>query len=410
MLHNKAPSRRGSILLVAALFAFLLYSTGVSLAGSIYDRVDIERDGSDALKAELAAESGLEFAQRQLLLEADWAGTGPDGVTMPDGSRFVVAAHFAESSQFGDDVHLVDVVGQCGEGVVKLGSGVKVYAGADGASGMALIFLGQNFTMSHGMVHGDALLVDRARKCDDWMRDANGVGYYAAAHGPASDGVKQLICTGVDGRLYKYRDDLGDYQWLGEEVVISANSIMPSWELDEFKTARPKQVNLVNPHNMGNTVWNLGGLTYEETVVVQLLNSQTLTLTNCHFNGGLIVISPPQQDARLGNSNLVHVKKGTTIGGGSGGVYPHLGLIAPGGKLKSDNQASAISGFSLVKEVDLHKYCRFTGQLVILEACKSLQDCEVSYDPEVGDHLPPCFSFGTSGGFTDVLGVFENFD
>jgi hypothetical protein len=410
MLSRTHNSRNGSILLVVAVFAFVIYAAGVSLAGSVYDRVEIERDGVDALKAELAAESGLEYAQRRLLLDTNWSGTGTDGITLPDGARFVVTAAFEETGTYGDDVHIVDVEGTYGEGRVVLGGGVKVYAGDGGTSSLALIFLGQNFKMSHGMVYGDVLLVDRAAKCDDWMFDATGEGYYAAAHGPASDGTKTFVCTGVDGTLFKYRDDLADYQWLGEEVVISDNSVMPSWDLEEFLTPRAGQINLVNPHNMGAQGWKLDNQYYEDTVVVVLDNNQALTLTNCHFNGGLVVISPFAQDARLGNSNLVHVKKGTTIGGGSNGVYDHIGLIAPGGKLKSDNQTSSISGFSLVKEVDLHKYCYISGQFVILEYCKDLKDCEVTYDPAVGDNLPPCFSFGNPGGYTDVIGVFENFD
>lgn len=410
MRSGNHHSQRGSILLAAAVFAFILYAAGASLAGSVYDRVELERDGVDALKAELAAESGIEYAQRRLLMNTSWTGTGSDGVVLPDGSKFVVSAELEENSSYGEDVHVVTVEGSYGQGVTRLGGGIRVFGGDGGTSSLALIFLGQNFKMSHGMVYGDVLLVDRAAKCDDWMFDVQGAGYYAESHGPASDGVKQFICTGVDGTVYKYRDDLDDYQWLGEEVVISDNSTMPSWNLAEFASPRAGQVNLTNPHNMGNTIWRLNGLTYEETVVITLTNNQTVTLTNCHFNGGLVVISPFAQDARLGNSNLVHLKKGTTIGGGSGGVYEHLGLIAPGGKLKSDNDATSITGFTLVKEVDLYKYASVEGQMVILEACKGIMDCEITYLPEVGENLPACFSFGNPGGYTDVIGVFENYD
>ncbi|MDA1260509.1 MAG: hypothetical protein O3A20_07775 [Planctomycetota bacterium] len=128
------------------------------------------------------------------------------------------------------------------------------------------------------------------------------------------------------------------------------------WDLDEFQEPGPGKIRLTNPHNIGNEIWNLNGLTYEETVVITLTNNQTVTLTNCHFHGGLVVISPFDEDIRQGNSKLVHVKKGTTIGGGNQGAYPHLGLIA------------------------------------------------------TGDSLPPCFSFGSPGGHTDVLAFFEVFE
>lgn len=410
MRRSTLHSQRGSILLAAAVFAFILYAAGVSLASSVYDRVEVERDGTDSLKAELAAESGLEYAQRRLLLNSNWTGTGQNGVNLPDGSNFVVTAEFEENSSYGADVHVVTVQGSFGQGLARLGGGIRVYGGEGGTSSLALIFLGQNFKMAHGMVYGDVLLVDRANKCDDWMFDAQGQGYYAESHGPASDGVKQFVCTGVDGTVFKYRDDLDDYQWLGDEVVISDNAVMPSWNLSEFLTPRANQTILTNPSGTGSSTWTIQNKVYQSTVVVKLNSGQQLTLNNSDFKGGLVVIGPAVQDARLGVSNQIYVRNGSTIGGGNGGVYDHIGLIAPTGKLRSDANSSTIEGFTLVKEVDVHKYSEILGQMVILEYCRSLQDCEVSYLPEVGEGLPSFISFGNPGGYTDMIGVFENYD
>lgn len=405
-----AGRRRGAILLTVMILMSLLFTVAASVTSSTQDQIEIQVDGIDALKANLAAESGMDYAQRRLLLDPDWAGSGAGGYDLPDGSHFVISAELMGDTPWGSDVHEISVAGYHGEGRAQMGGGVKVYAGDGGTSSLALIVLAEDFKMSHGMVYGDVLLVDRANKCDDWMFTSEGEGYYAESHGPVGDGVKQFVCTGVDGMLFKYRDDLPDYQWLGQELVISDNSVMPSWDLEEFLEPGPGKVQLTNPHNMGNQTWKLNGLTYDETVVITLTNNQTVTLTNCHFDGGLVVVSPFAEDVRQGNSNLVHVKKGTTIGGGTLGAYPHLGLIAPGGNLKSDNYASEIIGFTLVKDVDLFKYGTIRGQMVILNDCKDLRDCEITYLPEVGDNLPPCFSFGTPGGYTDVLALFEVFD
>lgn len=408
--HLALDRRRGSVLLTVIMMMSVLFAVSVSVTTSTQDQIDIQLDGSDALKATLAAESGLEYARRRLMLHPGWAGTGIGGHELPDGSRFVVAAELNPESQFGEDVHEILVDGFHGEGKARMGGGLRVHAGDGGTSSLALIVLAEDFTMSHGMVYGDVLLVDRANQCDDWMFTPEGEGFYAESHGPAVDGDKQFVCTGVDGTVFKYRDDLDDYQWLGPEVVISENSVMPSWNLDEFLEPGPGKIQLVNPHNMGNEIWKLNGLTYEETVVITLTNNQTVTLTNCHFNGGLVVVSPFAEDVRQGNSNLIHVKKGTTIGGGSQGAYPHLGLIAPGGNLKSDNDSSTLTGFTLVKDVDLFKFAEIRGQMVILNDCKNLRDCEVTYLPEVGDNLPLCFSFGSPDGYTEVLAFFEVFE
>jgi hypothetical protein len=402
--------RRGSVLLTVVMLMSFLFAVSISVTDSTQDQIEIQLDGSDALKAALAAESGLEYAQRRLLLQPDWPGTAAGGYAMPDGSRFEIVAGLEENSEFGADVHEIQIEGFHGEGKARMGGGLRVVPGDGGTSDLALIVLAEDFTMTHGMVYGDVLLVDRAFKCDDWMCIPGGGGSYAPGHGPGADGVKEFVCTGVDGTVFKYREDLDDYQWLGPEVVISENAVMPSWDLDEFLQPGPGKVHLINPHNMGNEIWKLNGLTYEDTVVITLLNNQTVTLTNCHFNGGLVVVSPFAADAREGNSNLIHVKKGTTIGGGAHGAYPHLGLIAPGGNLKSDNDQSEIVGFTLVKDVDLFKFGEIRGQMVILNDCKNLRDCEITYVPEVGENLPPCFSFGSPGGHTDVLAFFPVFE
>jgi len=70
----------------------------------------------------------------------------------------------------------------------------------------------------------------------------------------------------------------------------------------------------------------------------------------------------------------------------------------------------ALNGFTLARELDLFKYLVINGQMVILETCKILQDCTVSDDPEVGENLPSCFSFGSESGHTMLLGLFENYD
>jgi hypothetical protein len=154
----------------------------------------------------------------------------------------------------------------------------------------------------------------------------------------------------------------------------------------------------------------LSGLTYEETVVIQLTNKQTVTATNCNFKGGLVVICPEDYDVREGARNLVHLKKGTTIGGGSGGVAPHVGLIAPGGNLKSDNDAVTLEGFHIVNDVDLFKNSTITGQFVVLNSVKDMRDCTITYDPEVSANLPQWFGFGYAGATTRLISLYEDFE
>lgn len=71
--------QRGSVLLLVVMLMSVLFAVSVSMTTSTQDQIEIQVDGSDALKASLAAESGLEYAQRRLLLDPSWTGSGLNG-------------------------------------------------------------------------------------------------------------------------------------------------------------------------------------------------------------------------------------------------------------------------------------------------------------------------------------------
>jgi hypothetical protein len=398
------------VMILTLVFTGVLILFAASMSGSARNQLAMTRDESEALRAEMASESGLEFARRQFALNADWNGTDKAGVPLADGGRFIVTIQSLEDVGGGATEATFSVTGINGEGAHKFSSVVRITPGGGGVYPYALLFLGKDFTMSHGMVYGDVLFADRANKVNDWLFDAYGDGYYADSNGPAADGKKEFVWTGVDGTVYKYRDDLTDYQWLGKEVIIEGNTNMPSWDLDDFAVPGPGKKILTNPHNVGNKTWALNGVTYEETVVINLLNKQTVTLTNCNFKGGLVVLCPDDYDMRSGSRNLVHLKKGTKIGGGSKGVAPNIGLIAPGGKLKNETNPNTLSGFHLVNEVDLFRNSTITGQMVILNACKEIRDCVIKYDPAVTENLPPWFGYRSPSSTTEIVSLYEDFE
>lgn len=408
---TRPPGRRsGLVLILVLVFTGVIILLASSMSGSSNQQIQIRRDEIMTLRAELAAEAGVEYARRMLAIDADWDGTGATPVALSGGSSFQV--EIGDSFGAGDGVTDVSfaVDGMHADAAYRIRAEVRVTVSGLDPYPYALLHLGEDFTMSHGMVYGDVLFADRAFKVNDWLFDGSGEGYYAEGAGPEADGAKQFVCTGVDGIVYKYRDDLPDYQWLGKEQVIQDNTWMPSWDLDEYLVPGPGKKILTNPHNLGNQTWKLNGLTYEETVVIQLTNKQTVTLTNCQFKGGLVVICPEDYDHRSGARNLVHLKKGTTIGGGAGGLAPHIGLIAPGGNLKSDNAPVSIAGLSLVNDVDLFKNSTIIGQLVILNDVKDIRDCTITHDPAVTSDLPPGFGYGLPVGTTRLLSLFEDFE
>lgn len=398
------------ILVLVLAFTGVLVLLAATLSGTTRSRINVGRDEAASLRAEMASEAGLEFAQRQLALDVAWSGTDAGGVVLANGSRFVIDVTSLEEAADGATEAVFTVTGHSGSAVHKFSTQVLVSPSKGGLSTAALLFLGQDFSMSNGVVNGDVLFADRARRVNDWMFDPFGDGYYAASHGPLSDGLKSLSNTQVNGTVFKYRDDLPEYQTTGNEVLLERNTDMPSWDLDEFAVPGPGKVILNNPHNVGNEIWKLAGLRYEETVVINLANKQTVTLTNCDFKGGLVVLCPEDYDVRAGARNLVHIKKGTTIGGGTQGLAPHIGLVAPGGILKNEGDANSLTGFHLVNEIDMLRNATISGQLVILNGCKELSDCTLTYDANVTANMPPWFGRGVGTATTQVLSIYEDFE
>jgi len=389
--------------MLVILFTSLLATVAASYGGTVEDAMDVQRDEARILHAELAAESGVEFARRQLRINKEWSGTGANGLTMPDGiSRFVVIAGQTGDVVDGTSLHGVEVTGLYDDSQANLGGQMAVTAGASLDSELALIFLGENFKQSHGMVYGDVLLTDRANKVDDFVFDEYGVGSYQPG-GADADGTTQFICTGVDGTVYKYRDDLGDYQWLGDEVVITENTRAPSWDLDEFLVPGPNKVIFDDVTMMTNEY-------FEETVVFDLEPGEKLILKGCTFAGGLVVHCPKDYDLRQGYRNVVQLKNSTCIGGGDGGVEPEIGLIAPGGLVKNDGNGTWMCGFHFVNEVGNFKFSTIIGQMVILNRVQNLKDCEVIYYEPAALQGPTSVNFGSTSSTVKIRSLFEDFN
>ncbi|MCP4092602.1 MAG: hypothetical protein GY747_04055 [Planctomycetes bacterium] len=385
------------------LVTSLLAAATASYSGTLEDVVDVQRDEASALRAEFAAESGLEYAQRRLMLNPAWTGTGVDGVTLSDGmTHFMIAAAPDEASSFGENVHTLEIDGDYGDSSARLGSSVRVFMGESATSELALIFLGENFKQRHGMVYGDILVTDRANKVNDWVYDAEGNGSYQSG-GADADGTTIFVCTGVDGTVYKYRGDMDDYQWLGDEVVITENTQAPAWDLDQYLVEGPGL-------RIYDGVTKLTNEYVEETAVFILEPDQKLVLKGCTMAGGVVVYCPKDYDPRSGYRNIVMLKNGTCIGGGDGGVEDHIGLIAPGARLQNDANGTWMCGFHFVNEIGNFKYADIWGQLVILNRCQNLNDCEVSYYAPVAENRPSAISFGMTGAYTDMMEVFENFN
>jgi len=395
-------TQRGTVLFLVILVTGLLTALSASFADSIDNQIDTQRDEGQALRAEFAAESGWEFAQRQLLLNPNWTGT-VGLITLLDGmTKFDINTAVDESETYIEPAHNITVDGIYSTSLAKLGGTIQVTSGDNGTSEVGLIFLGENLKLIQSNVMCDMLVTDLQGKVDDWKFDASGVGFYAAG-GASADGDTLFNNSVVDGMLFRYKANT-EYQELGEEVLITENAQAPAWDFAGLTTP-----------GTGKTIINYIGveiseLYTEDTVIITAAEGETIDISDCEFKGGLIVICPTDFDLRDDSYNLLDLNNDVIIGGGTGGFEDNIGLIAPGCEIQAKWDGAQVTGFSVFNQARNVKDSTFTGQTVIVKDCKKIHTTNFYYDAQIAENLPSFISFGVPGGFAENLSMYEDFN
>ncbi len=403
--RNSARTREsGVILLVVLMLITLLSITAVSFAGSAGSEVEVARDGAEALRAEFSAEAGLDYALRRMQMAPRWTGTGPQGITLPDGSVCEVEITSDDFDQGGDTADL-RISGRSGQGLVRLGAQVHADTGWSGDAHVAMAVLGNEFLMTGGIVRGDILVTDAENKLEmwDWDQEQWEIGGYGTIEGYTFDDAT------VDGRLFKYSTT--NYDVAGEEIRVSAPVRAPKIDLDWYLQPGPGKVFYYGSNNLKNVV-------HSETVIFVLSENHTVSLDNCYFPGGVVVHCPKDYDVLGMYRNKILLKHGTVIGGGSGGCQPCIGLIAPGCEVQFTHEGCAfqnsdhsdIYGFNLWNEVFMVRNGRIRGQLIVLNEVTHMRDSEIIYDPYVAANVPYGISFEGTSPHADLSSVYELYD
>jgi hypothetical protein len=398
--HTK-ETQRGSVLLLVIVVTGLLAALSSSFADSIDNQIDTQRDEGQALRAEFAAESGWEFAQRQLLLNPNWDGTASI-ITLLDGrTQFDIDTAIDDSGEFVEPAHNISVHGMFGSGLSKLGGTIQVNSGDGGTAEIGLIFLGQNLKLIQSTIFCDMLVTDMAYKVDDWKFDELGTGYYEAG-GATTDGLTKFNNSVVDGMLFRYQSAT-NYQDLGEEVLITQNAQAPAWDFAGLTTPGAGKMII-------NYVSQISEIYTEDTVIIIAAEGETIDITDCEFNGGLIVICPTDFDLRADSHNLLDLNNDVILGGGNGGFEDNIGLIAPGCEIQSKQDGITVTGFSVFNQSLNLRDSTFVGQTVIVKDCKKIHSTSFYYDAQIANNLPSFISFSLPGGFTENLGMYEDFN
>ena len=245
-------SQSGGIMLIVLVLMGLLGITAISFAGSAEDGLEIQRDGHESLRAEFAAETGLDYTLRRMQMAPRWTGTGEYGMTLADGSTVRVEVLSDDFDTGGNAVSL-RISGESGQGLVQLGADLDVDTGVGGDAEVAMAVLGNEFYMRDGIVRGDILLTDAENKLSTWNWDTEAweIAGYGEIEGYTFDDAT------VDGDLYKYSTT--DYNVNADEYRISAPVRAPKIDLDTYAVPGAGKVIYYGENNLRN-------VSHEETV------------------------------------------------------------------------------------------------------------------------------------------------
>ncbi len=182
----------------------------------------------------------------------------------------------------------------------------------------------------------------------------------------------------------------------------------PGWDLDEYNAGGSKIL-------LYNGVTQVNGLDTDKTAVFNLAPGQTLTLQDVNIRGGVVVFveadyNPFDPTAR---NDLILVGN-AVIGGGTGGAYAQIGLIAPGARLATSSVSSSavrkLNGLSMVHSIDTAKRLKVKGQLFVYTDIQALLDSQITYDEETAKNTPGGIFFFSGFPAVDVEKVNESYD
>jgi len=397
---------RGSVLLLGFVIVSLLAAVAMSSHQQTTSLIHQLRDTKEATQATLLAESGLALSYARLAKDQDWTGTGASPIAMATGQSFSVTAKAAHPAFDNSVEAVVYADGFTANGRSRYKANLHIVPGVNRGNSLALLFFGHSLDLLNSTVGGDILIADQLNVVTDLVLDPVS-GWSLQSGGPFVNPVYDFNTSSILGDVYKYTNK--EYFVGRQERRISGPIALPEFELDQYLVPGPDRIIYTNISNLSN-------VSHEETAVFVITKGNTLSLSNCHFPGGVVIHVTDDYTPFDGADNKVIIKKGTTIGGGSGGVCPNIGLIAPGTELEYVYQGGAvegtndIEGLTVVNKVHLVDSIRLKGMVIVLTEIKHFRDTVIEFDPKVTENFPIGINFSLSRSVVKVLEVSELFD
>ncbi len=414
-----APKSAGSVLLLVLLVTGMIATLALSFASSMGTQIQIARDQAATLHADLAAQSGLEYAQRQLFLNPLWSGTNDGAISYAEGATFLITRQPGpQSSTLETEVELI-VEGRQASSMARFSTKLQVDPG-DPLLDKAISILG-DISGSNIAIDGDFLILDQPGWLWGFRLDLIPLVQMDPRFGRIRQSFKQLawnlptissplhlrkkgvLVSGVwskiannhsisinldrvdsSGALFHFRSK--KYAWATKQVQEKQPIHYPGWDFTTLSGDTPAI-------RMFDHVLELSNLEIPETAVFLLDANQTLTLADVHFSGGLIIWVENDYDPATSPRNYLRLQGENVFGGGSPGLS-NVGILAPGAQLTiSGSDRQSVTGFSVLHSMNQVHRLHHRGILIILNSALQIYDSIFRYDPKIASTPPASLTF-----------------
>lgn len=364
------------------IFCVLVSSLALSAGSSTESQLSIAEQTQIGFRAELSAQSGLDYAIKQLMANPYWEGTGGESVQLTAAQSFSVAISFEEDDAFAGTKTIIRSTGKSAQGEHTLRMEAIIDTGGS-AGDAAGVFLSSDIELTKGKLNGDVLIPDVVGAIEDYIVDAEGNGSWQA-----NTDELGTIDVATTNALKTIRQFTSTEHFKGGNSIEVEDSPyrMPAWDLDAYTEPDASRLIL-------DGVTTLDGLNTSQTVVVILDEGDTLTINDCVLHGGLVVWAPNTYNLRDGARNSIEVTS-SNIGTGSD---PHIGLMAPAASVGGSGGGLNFHGLCFWNSIQGLDGAHITGALVVINEIVECDQLNLNGHPQTLANMPDGISFSGDG-------------
>lgn len=384
----------GSILVLTLVFCALIAQFSLSAASTTESRLAIAENDQSSVRANFAAQSGMDYAINQLINNASWTGTAGDWVTLSAHQDFSIEVSFEEDDALAGTKAIIRSTGRSGDGQRTLRMEAIVGSGSS-AGDAAAVFLSSNIELTQGKLNGDVLVPDMVGAVEDYYLDANGNQVWVLNEDPL--GTLAIDSTNALKIVRQFTED-NHFKGNSDIELEDEPYKMPAWNMDGYVEPDPERLILED-------VTLLDGMSTSQTVVVLLDPGETLTIQDCQLGGGVVVWAPADYNLRDGARNHVVVDS-SNIGTGS---TAHIGLMAPAASVSGGGGGLNFHGLCFWNSIQNLDQAHITGALVVINEIVACDKLNLNGHPQTLGNLPDGISFQGSGDGIDFLSSGEDY-